>query len=63
LNKNYNILEETQYFIYGKIIAYDNYYMHSIGFRESKEYLGWKKLLHHFYEPFSVVEHYSKNIL
>ena len=22
---------------------------HTIGFRESKEYLQWKKLLHHFY--------------
>ena len=36
---------------------------HTIGFRESKEYLNWKKLLHHFYEPFPVVEHYSENTL
>jgi heme-degrading monooxygenase HmoA len=36
---------------------------HTIGFRESKEYLEWKKLLHHFYEPFPIVEHYSENIL
>jgi len=36
---------------------------HTIGFRESKEYLEWKNLLHHFYEPFPVVEHYSENIL
>lgn len=33
---------------------------HTVGFRESKEYLKWKKLLHHFYEPFPIVEHYSK---
>ncbi|MEJ0083771.1 MAG: antibiotic biosynthesis monooxygenase [Puia sp.] len=32
---------------------------HIIGFRESKAYLEWKKLLHHFYSPFPVVEHYS----
>jgi len=33
---------------------------HTIGFRQSKEYLQWKKLLHHFYDPFPIVEHYSK---
>ena len=32
---------------------------HTIGFRESPQYLEWKKLLHHYYEPFPVVEHYS----
>ena len=32
---------------------------HTKGFRESAEYLEWKKLLHHFYSPFPVVEHYS----
>ncbi|MCL4105736.1 UNVERIFIED_CONTAM: hypothetical protein GTU68_028613 [Idotea baltica] len=31
---------------------------HTIGFRESKEYTEWKKLLHHYYEPFPVVEHF-----
>lgn len=36
---------------------------HTIGFRDSKEYLDWKRLLHHYYEPFPIVEHYSKNIL
>ena len=32
---------------------------HTIGFRESTEYQEWKALLHHFYEPFPVVEHYE----
>ena len=32
---------------------------HTIGFRESPDYLRWKNLLHHFYDPFPVVEHYS----
>ena len=32
---------------------------HSIGFRQSDAYLEWKKLLHHFYSPFPVVEHYT----
>jgi heme-degrading monooxygenase HmoA len=32
---------------------------HAIGFRESADYQQWKALLHHFYEPFPVVEHYQ----
>ncbi|SNZ01238.1 antibiotic biosynthesis monooxygenase family protein [Flagellimonas pacifica] len=33
---------------------------HTIDFRESREYLEWKKLLHHYYDPFPVVEHFEK---
>jgi heme-degrading monooxygenase HmoA len=32
---------------------------HTVGFRQSTQYQDWKKLLHHFYDPFPVVEHYS----
>ncbi|TRX36331.1 antibiotic biosynthesis monooxygenase [Flavobacterium restrictum] len=32
---------------------------HTIGFRTSEAYLEWKKLLHHYYNPFPVVEHYE----
>lgn len=35
---------------------------HTIGFRGSAEYLTWQKLLHHFYDPFPIVEHYQKVI-
>lgn len=31
---------------------------HTIGFRQSEQYQVWSALLHHFYEPFPVVEHY-----
>jgi heme-degrading monooxygenase HmoA len=31
---------------------------HTTGFRGSPEYQEWKRLLHHFYDPFPVVEHY-----
>lgn len=31
---------------------------HTVGFRGSAAYLEWKRLLHHFYDPFPVVEHY-----
>jgi len=32
---------------------------HVEGFRRSAEYQQWKALLHHFYEPTPLVEHYA----
>ena len=32
---------------------------HTKGFRGSSDYHDWKNLLHHFYDPFPVVEHYE----
>lgn len=32
---------------------------HTEGFRGSPAYDEWRRLLHHFYEPFPVVEHYE----
>ena len=32
---------------------------HTQGFRKSDEYQQWKALLHHFYDPFPIVEHYQ----
>ncbi len=32
---------------------------HTVGFRYSKQYQEWATLLHHFYEPFPTVEHYT----
>lgn len=32
---------------------------HEKGFRLSSQYQEWKKLLHHFYNPFPVVEHFE----
>ncbi|PJJ79015.1 antibiotic biosynthesis monooxygenase family protein [Mucilaginibacter auburnensis] len=31
---------------------------HTIGFRQSEVYEPWKELLHHYYDPFPVVEHF-----
>ena len=31
---------------------------HTVGFRGSTQYQDWKRLLHHFYDPFPTVEHY-----
>ena len=33
---------------------------HTVGFRQSEGYKEWKNLLHHFYDPFPVVEHYKR---
>jgi heme-degrading monooxygenase HmoA len=32
---------------------------HTEGFRQSENYALWRKLLHRFYSPFPVVEHYE----
>jgi heme-degrading monooxygenase HmoA len=31
---------------------------HEAGFRRSPQYQDWKRLLHHFYDPFPIVSHY-----
>lgn len=36
---------------------------HTVGFRQSGRYQEWRKALHHFYEPFPVVEHYEESFL
>jgi heme-degrading monooxygenase HmoA len=33
---------------------------HEVGFRQSPQYQEWRALLHHFYEPFPVVEHFRE---
>src|SRR5262245_16654283 len=33
---------------------------HTEEFRRSPQYLKWKQLLHHFYDPFPTVEHYRR---
>lgn len=32
---------------------------HTVGFRQSPQYQQWRALLHHFYDPFPVVEHFE----
>jgi len=33
---------------------------HTLGFRGSIAFQEWKKMLHHFYDPFPTVEHYAE---
>jgi heme-degrading monooxygenase HmoA len=52
-----------------KCLENDHHYMllvrwetladHTVGFRQSAPYQEWKQLLHHFYDPFPTVLHYS----
>lgn len=35
---------------------------HTKGFRQSSRYQEWRKILHHFYDPFPTVEHYEEPI-
>ncbi|WP_226668029.1 antibiotic biosynthesis monooxygenase family protein [Metabacillus litoralis] len=42
------------------LVTWETLEDHTEGFRSSPQYLEWKKLLHHFYEPFPTVEHFQK---
>lgn len=49
-------LENTQRYV---LLAYwQTLEAHTVGFRQSAQYQEWKRLLHHFYDPFPTVEHY-----
>jgi quinol monooxygenase YgiN len=41
------------------LVWWDSLEAHTQGFRGSAAYQEWKALLHHFYDPFPVVEHYE----
>ncbi len=40
------------------LVEWDRLEDHTEGFRSSPEYQEWRALLHSFYDPFPVVEHY-----
>lgn len=42
------------------LVRWTNLAAHTVGFRKSAEYQQWKKLLHHFYDPFPIVEHFHQ---
>jgi heme-degrading monooxygenase HmoA len=44
------------------LVQWDRLEDHTVGFRQSEQYGNWRTLLHHFYDPFPVVEHYQ-NVL
>ncbi|MFT5210428.1 MAG: heme-degrading monooxygenase HmoA [Flavobacterium sp.] len=44
---------------YVLLVNWDCLEDHTVGFRQSNEYQEWRRLLHHFYQPFPEVEHYA----
>jgi len=46
---------ESQYLLLVRWRALED---HTEGFRNSAAYAEWKRLLHHFYDPFPTVDHY-----
>lgn len=44
---------------YVLLVRWETLEDHTLGFRQSAEYQEWKRLLHHFYDPFPTVEHYE----
>jgi len=48
--------QENKYIL---LVDWENIEDHTIGFRQSKQYLEWKKLLHNYYDPFPTVEHFE----
>lgn len=40
------------------LVEWDSVEAHTDGFRRSPEYERWRELLHPFYDPFPVVEHF-----
>lgn len=45
--------------LYVLLIEWDSVEAHEQGFRRSPQYAEWRAALHHFYDPFPVVEHFT----
>lgn len=45
---------------YALLVTWQTLEDHTIGFRGSPEYQEWRALLHHFYDPFPIVEHFEQ---
>jgi heme-degrading monooxygenase HmoA len=50
------IEQPNQYLL---LVKWETMEDHTVGFRQSAQYLEWKKLLHHYYDPFPTVQHYE----
>jgi heme-degrading monooxygenase HmoA len=44
------------------LVEWETLEAHTKGFRGSERYGEWKRLLHHFYEPFPLVDHYGESV-
>lgn len=50
------IEQENKYIL---LVDWEKLDDHIIGFRQSEQYVEWKKLLHNYYDPFPTVEHFE----
>ena len=50
------IEKEGQYIL---LVNWERLQDHTEGFRNSSQYQEWKALLHHYYDPLPVVDHYE----
>lgn len=50
-------IENTSRYIL--LVRWETLSDHTEGFRGSDEYQKWRRLLHHFYDPFPTVEHFQ----
>ena len=51
------IEREGQYLL---LVRWESVEADEVGFRKSPQYQEWKRLLHHFYDPFPTVLHYEQ---
>ncbi len=49
--------------IYLLLVWWETLEDHTVGFRGSDRYRQWRALLHDFYDPFPVVEHFAPSFL
>ncbi|MEP6627327.1 MAG: antibiotic biosynthesis monooxygenase [Ginsengibacter sp.] len=50
------IEQENKYLL---LVEWNTLEDHTNGFRKSEAYIEWKHMLHHYYDPFPVVEHFE----
>jgi heme-degrading monooxygenase HmoA len=50
------IESESSYLL---LVGWESVEHHEVGFRQSPQYQEWRALLHQFYEPMPVVEHFQ----
>jgi heme-degrading monooxygenase HmoA len=50
-------IEQPNHYIL--LVRWETIEHHKIVFRQSSQYQEWRKLLHHFYDPFPTVLHYA----
>jgi heme-degrading monooxygenase HmoA len=51
-------LEQSRKYVL--LVKWEKLEDHTVGFRQSSGYLEWKRLLHHHYDPFPIVEHFTE---